>query len=140
MFEWMQEHEAMIWWLSALSMMMFFATLILVPVLIARLPSDYFTYRYRHRDYTRDRHPVLHHGGVIIKNLLGIALVLIGLALLVLPGQGILTLLIGLMLIDFPGKYALEKRLVRQGTVMRTLNRIRAKVKRPPFEPPEHGD
>ncbi len=82
-----------------------------------------------------DRH--LHHLGIVLKNLLGVALVGAGIVMLVLPGQGILTILIGVMLMDFPGKYALEKRLVSRPTVMRSLNWMRAKANRPPFLEPE---
>ena len=50
----------------------------------------------------RQRHPVLRWIGFLIKNVLGVILVLMGLAMLVLPGQGVLTLLIGISLLDFP--------------------------------------
>jgi len=43
------------------------------------------------------------------KNLLGVLLFMLGLIMLVTPGQGILTLLFGLMLMNFPGKYRVER-------------------------------
>ena len=42
---------------------------------------------------------------IIGKNLLGVFFVLIGIAMLVLPGQGILTIIAGMMLLDFPGRH-----------------------------------
>ena len=68
-----------------------------------------------------------------IKNLLGAALVLIGIAMLVLPGQGALTILAGVFLLEFPGKRRLELRIVRQRPVHLTINWIRARVGRPPL-------
>jgi hypothetical protein len=94
MLRWIQDHEAIAWWLGGLSVLTFVGTLILIPFLVARLPSDYFKHRRRTHDYDKDRHPALHHLGIFIKNALGVLLVLVGLALLALPGQGILTVLI----------------------------------------------
>jgi hypothetical protein len=72
----------------------------------------------------------------ILKNIVGWAFILAGIAMLVLPGQGILTILIGVSLANFPGKYALERRLVRKPAVARTLNRIREKAGKPRLEIP----
>jgi hypothetical protein len=71
-----------------------------------------------------------------LKNLFGGVLVLAGVAMLVLPGQGILTILVGLMFLDFPGKFALERRLARQPPVLRAINWIRARGGRKPLEMP----
>ena len=68
------------------------------------------------------------------KNLCGV-LVLAGVAMLVLPGQGILTIVVGLMLLDFPGKFALERRLVG-GRRYRGNELDSAKANRPPLELP----
>jgi hypothetical protein len=70
------------------------------------------------------------------KNLLGLVFVLAGVAMLVLPGQGILTILIGLMLMNFPGKRGLEQRLVQQPSVWRAINWIRSKAHQPALEMP----
>jgi hypothetical protein len=70
------------------------------------------------------------------KNLLGILIVLAGVAMLLLPGQGILTILIGLMLLDLPGKRRLERRLVQQPSVWRAINWMRAKAHKPALEWP----
>ena len=42
-----------------------------------------------------------------LRNAVGLVLVTAGLAMLVLPGQGIITLLVGIILMDFPGKHRL---------------------------------
>ena len=50
---------------------------------------------------------------------------LAGIAMLVLPGQGLLTLLVGFLLIDFPGKYRFEKWLVARRWVLQPINWLR---------------
>jgi UPF0716 family protein affecting phage T7 exclusion len=72
----------------------------------------------------------------VAKNLCGTVLVLAGVAMLVLPGQGILTIVVGLLLIDFPGKFALEQKLVRRSSVLSAMNWIRTKAHRAPLKPP----
>jgi hypothetical protein len=72
--------------------------------------------------------------GVLLKNLLGVALVLAGVAMLVLPGQGVLTILLGLMFMNFPGKRRLEQRIVQQPTVFQAMNWMRARAHQPPLE------
>jgi len=56
-----------------------------------------------------------------------------GIAMLVLPGQGILTMLIGISLVDFPGKRQLERKLIGQPAVLNTINKVREKFGRPPL-------
>ncbi len=70
------------------------------------------------------------------KNLLGGVLVVLGLVMLLTPGQGLLTLLIGLMLMNFPGKYRLERWLVTRPGVLRALNWLRARQGHQPLEAP----
>src|SRR5438445_9959440 len=67
---------------------------------MVRLPPHYFDERHP-RLWLNDRHPVLRGLGFSIKNLLGVLFVLAGIAMLVLPGQGLLTMLIGLSFFGF---------------------------------------
>lgn len=69
----------------------------------------------------------------MIKMIVGVFLLLCGIAMLALPGQGIITILIGLSLIPFPGKHKLEQSLLSRQTVRSSLNWIRSKAKKPPF-------
>ena len=140
MFAWIQANGALLGWLGVISVLTFVFSLALMPVLVSRIPVDYFTHRRREHGYARDRHPALHRLGILVKNLVGIMLIAGGILMLVLPGQGILTILIGVMLVDFPGKYALEKRLVGRPAVMSSINWMRRKTNRLPIEPPRHGD
>jgi hypothetical protein len=137
MFEWIREYEVALGWLSAVSVLTFVGSLLCVPWLVIHIPTDYFIRPRHYVDRWRSRHPLVRAALLAMKNLCGVLLVLAGVAMLVLPGQGILTILIGLMFLDFPGKFALEERLARQPPVIRAINWIRAKAKCPPLELPE---
>jgi hypothetical protein len=81
------------------------------------------------------RHPVLLGAGLLIKNGVGILLVVAGavMALPLVPGPGLLFMLLGFSALDFPGKRTVQRRLLAAGTVLRSLNGIRARFKRPPL-------
>jgi len=70
--------------------------------------------------------------------LVGALLVLLGMVMLVTPGQGLLTLLVGLLLMNFPGKYRLERWLVGRRGVLTALNWLRRRGGHAPFEPPTY--
>ena len=124
--------ETFLWWLGAISVGMFVGSLIAIPFILVRLPADFFDERV-HRSWMQGHHPVLRLLGHLAKNLVGAIFVLAGVAMLVLPGQGILTMLIGVSFLDFPGKRRMEARLVGQPTVFKAVNAIRAKFGKPPF-------
>ncbi len=127
---WIEGHSALLFWLGALSIASLILTLLLLPVIVVRLPEEYFVVT--RRDLAGRRGPLLwlEH---VLRNCVGALFVLAGIAMLVLPGQGLLTILIGLLLVDFPGKRALELRLVRRPAVLGFLNRLRARRNRPPL-------
>jgi hypothetical protein len=133
MLEWIRANDALLWWLGSLSVATFIGCLIAIPIIVVRMPEDYFARPSRRLVRLPAQHPVLR--GVLIgaKNVLGFIFVLAGIAMLVLPGQGILTILIGLGLMDFPGKFALERRIVHTSAVLRSINWMRARWKRPPL-------
>lgn len=114
----------------------FVGSLILIPILCVRMGEDYFM-PHRDRDETlAGRHPIIRWAGLILKNVLGGLVLLAGIAMLVLPGQGLLTIIIGVMMLNFPGKRALELRLIRLPGVLRAINALRARGHRPPLELP----
>lgn len=125
MLEWLAAHETLLWWLGAGSLVMFAGTLAVVPVLVARIPADYFAADQRPRGHDIARHPALRALLIVLKNLLGLILLPMGIAMLVLPGQGLLTILVALLLLDFPGKYRAERWLVGQPAVFRAINWLR---------------
>jgi hypothetical protein len=129
-------HEVFLGWLSVVSALMFFGSLVAVPWLLIRIPSDFFLRRMHYVDRWRPRHPLLRLILIVVKNLCGGILVLAGIVMLVLPGQGILTILVGLICLDFPGKFALERWLIRRPHVIQTINWLRSKAGREPLMPP----
>lgn len=130
---WLQAHQTILGWVGLFSLVMMAATLLAVPLMIVRLPA-----RYLNEDQSRLttiaapwRWPYR-----IAKNLAGAVLMLAGLAMLVLPGQGLLTLVIGLSLMDFPGKRSLLRRFIGQRRVLAAINRLRAGAHKAPLEAP----
>ena len=118
--------------LGIVSVAFFIGTLIAIPIILVRLPADYFDDR-RPRHWLKSWHPVARVTAYAFKNVVGVIFLLAGIAMLVLPGQGILTMLIGVSLMDFPGKRDLERKLITRPAVLRTINKIRAKFDRPPL-------
>jgi hypothetical protein len=116
--------------LGVLSVVFFVGTLIAIPVLLVRLPVDYFD-EAASRTWLHNWHPVFRATAYAVKNVIGIVFLLAGLAMLLLPGQGILTILIGISLIDFPGKRRLERALLGRPSVLGTINRIRQRFGKP---------
>ncbi len=124
-------HEVL-WSLFVLSVAGFVASLIVIPFVLVRLPPQYFDVRYP-RTWMKEHHPVLRWVGLILKNVVGVVFFLAGVAMLFLPGQGLLTMLIGLSLVDFPGKRRLESKLIGQAKVLKTINALRHKFGQPPL-------
>ena len=133
---WAETNGALLGWLTLISVVMFIGTLLLIPVLVARIPEDYFTGGHRHLAKTRQVHPVIYWIGLVFKNLLGVVFIIAGIAMLLLPGQGILSILIGISLTNFPGKYTLERKLVSLPKLLEGINWLRKKSGHPPLLPP----
>jgi len=119
--------------LAIFSVVAFVGSLLLIPWLIVRLPADYFDLRVP-RKFLAHAHPALRSVAVVLKNIIGFVLLLAGVAMLVLPGQGVLTILIGVSLMDFPRKRDLEARLIGERHVFSGVNKLRARFHKPPFE------
>lgn len=128
-------------WTIAVAVLLFVGTTVFTLFaglfVVVRLPPDYFVVRRR----SRPRRPLQHAALVALKNLAGLALVVVGVALSVpgVPGQGLLTILIGVLLIDFPGKFRLEQKIIGRPLILAALNRIRTRRGRPPLLPPPDG-
>lgn len=118
--------------LTIASVAFFVGTLITIPFILVRLPPHYFDER-QPRRWMPGHHPVLRLLGLIVKNAAGAVFLVVGIALLFLPGQGILTILLGISLMDFPGKRYCERKIVGQPTVLKAINALRAKYDKPPL-------
>lgn len=134
MVEWVKGHEVLLVWMTVVSIISFIGTLAAVPWLVVRIPPHYFSHKRRREEKQWDhRHPVIRAILLIGKNLIGYVLIAAGIAMLLLPGQGMLTILIGIILIDMPGKYRLEKWVVTRPPVLRSVNWLRHRAKHPPL-------
>jgi hypothetical protein len=132
--DWLSDHQTLLWSLGAASIVMFAASLFAIPTIAVRMQPDYFAHETRPPSRWAHRAPPVRVAFVVGKNLLGVVLILAGIAMLVLPGQGLLTLVIGFFLLDFPGKYRFERWLVARPAVHRPLNWLRRRAGREPLE------
>ena len=118
--------------LTALSIVFFVGSLIAIPFILVRLPTDFFDTRVPRR-WMENHHPVLRLLGHLAKNVVGAIFVFAGFLMLFLPGQGILTMLIGITMLDFPGKRKLEAKMIGQPAVLNAINGMREKFGKPPL-------
>jgi hypothetical protein len=72
-------------------------------------------------------------GGYLVKIIIGLFLLVCGIAMLVLPGQGLITMLIGLSMLPFPGKHKIEQNLLARKSIRSSLNWIRIKANKEVF-------
>lgn len=122
--------------LTLFSALTFVASLVGVPYFLSRLPSDYFSRRERAAlGIPEGPTPPFRIVLRVLRNLLGLLLVLLGVAMLVLPGQAFITILIGAFMMDFPGKRRFERWVIARPSVMRALNSLRRRAGKPPIEP-----
>jgi hypothetical protein len=107
-------------------------------VLIIALPPTYFC---GDRHLWIDRHPLLRWLSILGKNLLGLAIIALGILLSLpgIPGQGLLTIAIGLMLLDFPGKHGWIFAVIARPAVLARINDLRRIFRRPPLVIPLRG-
>jgi hypothetical protein len=140
MFEWLKENVVSRLTGAGLlyGFLIFLATFVITSaiaaLIIVKLPDDYF-HPSNEREFWVERHPVLRWAGLVLKNIAGVLLVLVGIVMSLpgVPGPGVLTILLGIMLLDFPGKRALELKLVRRQQVRRALDRVRKRFNQPPL-------
>ncbi len=127
LFVFLKAHWLIVSILSAISLV---GSLVGCAVVIVYLPCDYFAATKR---VSRIKSPVLRFGLSLLKNVFAVLLIVVGIAQLVLPGQGVLTILMGLVISDIPGKRRLERRLIRLPAILASANAIRARFKRQPL-------
>jgi len=124
--QFMQNNTQLLGWMAGISIATFLISILLIPVVISRLPARYFCLDYRQK--TNTGNAVKTRVSMLLKNLLGVILVVAGFLMFFIPGQGVLTMLIGLGLMNFPGKYKLERKIVSRAAVLKSINWIRSKA------------
>lgn len=137
-FEWIEKVPTWGWWTIVLaSGIAFFGSLVVLHFALVGMAPDYFTRDKHAHSALREKRPFLWVGGLILKNVFGFLLLLVGIVMLATPGQGLLTILMGIALMNFPGKRRLEVALVRRPSIYKSINWIRGKEGKPPIEIPE---
>lgn len=133
-FRWGHDHRALLYVLGAASVAVFVASLVLIPMAVVRIPPDYFGHSIRPVGRRSDRSRLFRAAHRCGKNALGLVFIVAGVAMLALPGQGLLTILLGVLLLDFPGKYRFEKWLVSRPGLLQAINWLRRRAGRPPLQ------
>ena len=103
-----------------------------IGIVMVKIPANYFSSHYE-RDFLPDSPWLVRWGAVILKNVAGVLLILLGIVLSLpgVPGQGILTILLGLIMLDIPGKRPLEARIIQRPTVLAAINGLRQRYGKP---------
>jgi hypothetical protein len=133
---WSSMNSDLLFLLGSLSIFILIISVFMMVLIISFLPEDYFKSENRNliSSVQNSRYPLLKLLVLITKNFFGILLLVSGILMLVLPGQGILTIITGLVFIDYPGKYKFERKLLRQKGVINSINWIRSRLSRPPLK------
>ena len=131
-FEFLSEYKIYLVWLGTLSFTIFIFSLLTIKWLVALIPSDYFIKK--NNSEFRSNYPIFWLVSIIIKNLVGYTLIVGGILMLVLPGQGLFTIFVGLMLSNYPGKFYIERKFIAIPSVLRAINWLRKKSNTPPIK------
>ncbi len=105
-----------------------------IAIVMVKIPANYFSSHYQ-EDFMPNSSWLVRWGVVIIKNVFGIFLIILGILLSLpgVPGQGILTILLGLIMVDIPGKRPLEAKIIKRPNVLAAANKLRKKYNKPPL-------
>lgn len=126
-------HTSEIAWAAGIFVVSLALSMAAVVFVVVRLPEHYFHLGER-APFWEDRPAWQRWLGIIAKNVAGVLLIALGIVMSLpgVPGQGLLTIFIGLILLDFPGKRAVERKIVSIPGVLRGMNRLRTRFKKPP--------
>jgi len=128
-YEFLSDYKIYLVWLGTLSFVIFIFSLLTIKWLVALIPSDYFIQK--NNSEFRSNYPIFWLASIIIKNLIGYTLIIGGILMLVLPGQGLFTIFIGLMLSNYPGKFYIERKFIAIPSVLKAINWLRKKSNTP---------
>lgn len=132
---WLAAHPQLVGGAAFLSVVGLVATLLLAPAWAIHLPADFFSPECERRQRLQRSRP-RGYLALVLRNVGGAILVLVGIALLVLPGPGMIAILVGVMAMEFPGRLRLARWLVSRPPALRSINWMRIRAGRPPLVPP----
>ena len=124
-------YKNLILWFGSISLFVFLFSLLSINWLVSLIPEDYFINKKDSKIKTNNI--LIWYIVLVFKNLIGYSLILGGIMMLVLPGQGLFTIIIGLMMSNYPGKYSLEKKFIAIPTILKSINWLRRKSNKPPI-------
>ena len=124
-------YKNLILWFGSISLFVFLFSLLSIKWLVSLIPEDYFINKKDSKIKTNNI--LIWYIVLVFKNLIGYSLILGGIMMLVLPGQGLFTIIIGLMMSNYPGKYSLEKKFIAIPTILKSINWLRRKSNKPPI-------
>ena len=136
---WLMGYSSILIGLGGLSVLILVFSIAGMGWFIAQIPEDYFIHNKRQAKHWNKYSSHARIAIIIFKNIFGGIMLVGGLFLLVLPGQGLLTMIIGLLLIDYPGKFQLEQKIISIPSIFRSLNWFRAKARKPNLLHPRQG-
>ena len=133
---WSSMNSDLLFLLGSLSIFILIISVFMMVLIISFLPEDYFKSENRNliSSVQSSQYPLLKLLVLITKNFFGILLLMSGILMLVLPGQGILTIITGLVFMDYPGKYKFERKLLKQKGVINSINWIRSRLNKQPLK------
>ena len=124
-------YKNLILWFGSISLFVFLFSLLSIKWLVSLIPEDYFINKKDSKIKTSNI--FIWYIVLIFKNLIGYSLILGGIMMLVLPGQGLFTIIIGLMMSNYPCKYSIEKKFIAIPTILKSINWLRRKSNKPPI-------
>ena len=130
-FKLFENYKSLIFLLSVISLVIFIFSLLSIKWLVSLIPSDYFIEKKPSK--FKSKYPLIWLISMIVKNLIGYVLIVGGILMLVLPGQGLFTIFIGLIMSNYPGKYFIERKFIAIPSVLRTINWLRKKSNQNPL-------
>lgn len=122
-------------WVSIISGIGLLAVAIVTPWLIVRMPEDFFSKPQRYNWLDR-KPPMIRIPIRILKNILAVALVILGVVMFLTPASGLFPILLGIVLADIPGRSKLQRWILSRKTVRKSMNWLRRKFHRKPVQMP----
>ncbi len=109
--------------ISVISVVFFLVGSLGTYIWLLKIPSDYFRKKERNESWIVK----------VMRNLLGLILVLLGILMLFMPGQGLITIFVGLYISDTKVTRSLRERFLKNKKIQRGLDSIRRKHNKKEF-------
>jgi hypothetical protein len=130
---WLNEYTLFFSLVAGVSILLLVLSLAATPWFVGTLPTDYLL----PKALGTNRKGL---SGVLVltlRNIAGLLLVILGFILMLTPGPGLVVLLVGISLTEFPGKHRVLIGIAIQPNVFKSLNWMRTRRGKPPFEHPD---